>query len=306
VINSTIANNHADQAGGGIQFADIENANFALVDSTVTGNSAGTAGGVYRGYIESPYNTSDSPLDVSSSVVAGNSGGANPDFGVSATASGDLTLGNSLIGTAAGVTYTASPAGSNIVTPEPGLGPLGDNGGPTETMLPTPSSPLVDAGLANGLSKDQRGFARTVDYPGVPSTHGSDGTDIGAGELRVNEVDGAFLEAPSPQKQGKKKVEVEVTGGADERVKLEAFGVITIGKGNAVLKATVDQVNAGDRSTLTVKPKTKKAQKRILKALGKGRKVTANLTGKLIDSTGNVYEQELSAKLKGKGKKKGS
>jgi hypothetical protein len=304
VFNSTIANNTAGGSGGGIQFADIENVNFSLVDSTVTGNSAPAGGGVLRGYDVSSGSSSDSPLDVKSSVVAGNKGGDDPDFTVNTSASGDLTLGNSLIGTAAGVNYTASPAGSNIVTPEPGLGPLGDNGGPTETMLPTPSSPLVDAGLANGLSKDQRGFARTVDYPGVPSTHGSDGTDIGAGELRVNEVDGAFVDAASPQKQGKKKVKVKVTGGADEQVKFEAFGVITIGKGNAVLKATVDQVNAGDRSTLTVQPKKKKSQKRILKALGKGRKVTANLTGKLIDQTGNVYEQDLTAKLKGKVKKK--
>src|SRR5262249_46744220 len=43
------------------------------------------------------------------------------------------------------------------------LGQLGDNGGPTQTMLPGSSSPAIDTGLvAAGLPlNDQRGFERT-------------------------------------------------------------------------------------------------------------------------------------------------
>jgi hypothetical protein len=66
---------------------------------------------------------------------------------------------------------------------DPELGALAGNGGPTETMLPAPTSPLVDAiptgscqiGDAAGIATDQRGDSR----PGAPDTN----CDIGAAEL---------------------------------------------------------------------------------------------------------------------------
>jgi hypothetical protein len=296
VVNSTIAGNSSGDAGGGIQFADIENTDFALVDSTVTGNDAVRGGGVFRGYAHVGGST-DSPLDVSSSVVDGNHAtGAGTDFAVAAGASGALTLGNTLAGSVAGVTYTADPAGSNIVGEDSKLRPLADNGGPTETMLPKPKSPLVDAGLANGLVKDQRDGPRTVDYPGVPSTHGSDGTDIGAAELDV--LEDPFLSMAKPQLQSGKKVKLEVKAGAGEDVRATATGVIVLEKGNAVARMTRDRVDAGKRTTLTVKTKTRPGNRRIMRALSKGQAVTARIKGKLKDSSGNTYERTLRAKLK--------
>jgi hypothetical protein len=182
VVNSTVHGNDA-ALGGGIQFADITNTEFTLENSTVTGNSAtDSGGGVFRGY--ATFGNSVSPLDVSSSVVSGNTatvGGA--DFAASPNASGDLTLGNTLVGDTTGVTYTADPPGSVLVGVDPQLGPLTDNGGETETRLPAPTSPIINAGLANGLTVDQRREVRTVLFPGVPNTLGSDGTDMGAVEL---------------------------------------------------------------------------------------------------------------------------
>ena len=67
----------------------------------------------------------------------------------------------------------------------PLLGALVNNGGPTQTRLPLPSSPLIDAiptsacqlDGASGVTTDQRGFAR-------PSPTG-DACDIGAAEVQA-------------------------------------------------------------------------------------------------------------------------
>ena len=77
--------------------------------------------------------------------------------------------------------------GSNITGTDPDLGPLQDNGGPTETLLPNLTSPVIDAGVANGLTTDQRGLPRTFDPVSVPNKNGSDGTDIGSTELQAGE-----------------------------------------------------------------------------------------------------------------------
>lgn len=305
VINSTITGNQAD-FGGGVQFVDMDSSvPFTLTDSTVTGNEAVDGGGVLRGSVGAA--SSESPLDVSSSIVTANTAsGSGADFYTIPVATGTLTIGNALLGDVSGVTYSPDPAGSNIVGANAQLGPLTDNGGPTETMLPAPSSPAINAGLANGLTTDQRGDARTVAYPGVPNSHGSDGTDIGAAELAIpappdTTVTDPYLEIESPQVEGKEKVKVEVTAGAGELVNAEVWGKIFVGKGNAVMKSAKVAVSSGQRTTITVVPKKKKATRRILKALANGRKVTAKLTGKLADEAGNEYSKDLQARLKPKG-----
>src|SRR5690606_9614127 len=59
------------------------------------------------------------------------------------------------------------------------LGALADNGGPTETMLPEPGSPLLDAipaaACPDDVVMDQRGVARPQGF----------GCDIGAVEVEV-------------------------------------------------------------------------------------------------------------------------
>jgi hypothetical protein len=70
------------------------------------------------------------------------------------------------------------------------LGPLQDNGGPTWTHALLSGSPAIDQGKANavpglGLTTDQRGFPRPVDFAGVSNAPGGDGSDIGAFEAQV-------------------------------------------------------------------------------------------------------------------------
>jgi hypothetical protein len=76
-----------------------------------------------------------------------------------------------------GGTVTGAP-----LSADPQLGPLQENGGPTPTMLPATSSPVVDAGSSFGLATDQRGLPRPADFPSL--AHAGDGADIGAVELQ--------------------------------------------------------------------------------------------------------------------------
>lgn len=184
VVDSTIVDNTAAQ-GGGIQFADVNAAgSFAVIGSTITGNTAtDRGGGIFRGY--GAGGGTDTPLEVTSTVVADNSAvNGGPDISQSPSAIGDLTLGNSLLGDPSGAAFVETPNG-NLFGVDPQLGPLTDNGGPTQTRLPEPTSPLLDAGLAAGQSTDQRGETRTVELPDVPNQLNSDGTDIGAVERQL-------------------------------------------------------------------------------------------------------------------------
>jgi hypothetical protein len=231
--------------------------------------------------------------------VAGNTGG---DFGLGSSASGDLTLGNVLIGDTTGVTYTADPAGSNIVGADPQLGALADNGGPTQTMLPAKSSPLVDAGLANGLTADQRGLARTVEVPTVPNTHGSDGTDIGAVEFGDIEVTDPRVEFKKKQKVGN-SLAVKLKAGAAEDVDLSVFGRIKSKRGIPVQRFDGD-VPSGELAKVKLKPRKSdsKGVAKIKRSLANGKPVKAKLTVLMVDAFDNSYEQKLTIKLKPKKK----
>jgi hypothetical protein len=48
-----------------------------------------------------------------------------------------------------------------------------------------PGSPAIDRGNSFGLTTDQRGHRRPVDYSAIPNPDGGDGSDIGAVEADV-------------------------------------------------------------------------------------------------------------------------
>ena len=66
----------------------------------------------------------------------------------------------------------------------PRLGPLQNNGGPTDTMALLTNSPALDKGKSFGLRTDQRSVTRPFDDPAIANASGGDGSDIGAFELR--------------------------------------------------------------------------------------------------------------------------
>jgi hypothetical protein len=97
---------------------------------------------------------------------------------------GGFDLSYSLIEEKGDAPVTESPGGSNIFGSDPLLGALANNGGPTMTLLPAGTSPVVDHGKAPArLPEDQRGLNRDVDGdPG--NAAGGDGSDIGAVEVQ--------------------------------------------------------------------------------------------------------------------------
>jgi hypothetical protein len=161
LTNVTLSGNSAVGAlgnGGGL-FSD---GTLTLTNATVSGNSAGSGGGLFNG--------DHGTLTLTNVTVSGNTaqGAGGVANGESRLLSGTVTLTNSIV---AG--NTSGPFSSNIsgdysashslVGGDPMLAPLGDYGGPTQTMAPLPGSPAIDAGdsTAPGLpNTDQRGFAR--------------------------------------------------------------------------------------------------------------------------------------------------
>ncbi|MGP8252444.1 MAG: beta strand repeat-containing protein [Terracidiphilus sp.] len=190
--NSTISGNSAISGNGGYSYGggiDSENGTaLTLTNSTISGNSAGSyGGGINSG------GTSTAANDTIAGNFAGTGGAGIYNFG------GSLSLGNSVVSgnqlgtqaspgnyddlddTTGNTTFTAGNNGGNVVgyynapsaTPpaSSGLAPLGNYGGPTQTMLPQPGSAAICGGLAanipNGVTTDQRGDPNSnANYPG--------------------------------------------------------------------------------------------------------------------------------------------
>ena len=97
-------------------------------------------------------------MNIINSIVSGNTHPFAPDI---TTTDPTINVNYSAIGSSAGFTMSASsgnnlPFGANLL-----LGPLADNGGPTQTMLQQTGSPLIDAGsnalVPSDVITDQRG-----------------------------------------------------------------------------------------------------------------------------------------------------
>jgi len=224
--DSTLAENFVESgdvaSGGGIFVAEGLK-NFEIDAVTITGNkvhstkATGKAGGIEGSGREG------NPLRVIGSTIVGNSAdhGGNLEIG-DATEFADTVVSGGI--SAAGEENCATTttivsrgfnldnrnqcdftAAGDIVDSDPQLGELAANGGPTLTMLPAPTSPLVDAGSSFGLTTDQRGLPRPVDDPQVANSAapGADGAEIGAVELParppVLPLPPAPPAAPAPQ-----------------------------------------------------------------------------------------------------------
>lgn len=201
INDSTFSGNSSADGGGGAIASLGSLANLNMVDCTVANNNAAFAaiwshgGAMNLTFCTVSLNTGsegtggvvleDGPDTLFDSIVAGNTGTVDPDIGGSG-ATVSLT-GTNLIGQPSSVYYAlTSPGmpdtngqlvGSAADPLNPDLAPLGNYGGPTQTMPPLPGSLAIDAALANGLMPvtDQRGLPR-VSGPGP---------DIGAVELAV-------------------------------------------------------------------------------------------------------------------------
>lgn len=190
-VDSTISGNSAN-SGGGVSVGGLAttvtsapatntpvvggNGVIDLQNSTVASNSATAGGG--GAYLSAHGST----LDLTSTVLADNTAaaGANDADRADGSADGGLDLSYSLVENPGDALKTQA---SSITGVDPDLGPLADNGGPTRTQLPSPTSPVVDQGKAPArLLTDQRGHARIVAGDAADPA-GGDGADIGAVEV---------------------------------------------------------------------------------------------------------------------------
>lgn len=206
VINSTLNNNVANNGnGGGIITGSIVN----IINSTLHGNFAGGRGGaIYQNSLDAQISISQStivqniaalggggvgnnnagPIRIINTLVAFNVSGNGPDLLGPFTSLGHNLLTN--FSGSSGFTLGTNNANGDLVGASfapisPILGPLQNNGGPTQTIALLPGSPAIDAGdncvvvgggcLTTPLTTDQRGISRQVNQT----------VDIGAFESRA-------------------------------------------------------------------------------------------------------------------------
>jgi len=145
VTNSTFSGNTATSTSGAIYNGK---GTVNVTGSTFSGNTATNASGAI-------YNNGGGTLTLTLSVVAGNTAPTGPDlFGAVSTDGG----GN-VIGTTAD--STGLSAASDKLDVPALLGPLANNGGPTQTFALLSGSPAIDiAPCPTGLTTDQRGVPR--------------------------------------------------------------------------------------------------------------------------------------------------
>lgn len=219
VVGSTISRNSAT-GGGGIS-ARV-GVTLTLADSTVSGNKANdTGGGIYSNGTVNLYfdtiadnfvagETGETEETTDADAGSGAGGAGVNTFGGGTVLLSNTLLANNLVGSAlancgasGGATTTANiiddgysldsgsscdlHAGGDLSNVDPQIGPLANNGGPTETHALLSGSPAINAGSDPGVTftvlgasfnpaaVDQRGIARNntpdigaYEVPSVP------------------------------------------------------------------------------------------------------------------------------------------
>ena len=136
VNSSTFYNNLGSSGAGAID--DTQSGSLMVTGSTFYGNnSIDSTGGIA---------VANSSFLMSNTIATGNGGG-------------DC----SITGSACPATGTAG----NVVGVSANLAPLGNYGGPTQTMIPLPGSVAICAIVPSGTGTDQRGMAWPVTYSGT-------------------------------------------------------------------------------------------------------------------------------------------
>ena len=309
VENSTVSGNTArantagGEAGGGILNRD---GTVTIRNSTVSGNTGGSGRG--GGITNSALAAGDSSvITVASSTIAANTGsGANlfnqSNFAGAALLSIRSTIvsdpqgGESNCASAGGAGFDSE--GYNLADDDscqltgtadqpstnPELGSLGDNGGPTETMAVPFSSPAVDQGIGDGLTDDQRGLTRPVDFSSIANAPGGDGADIGAFELQASSNEFSFGRVKKNKKKGTAKLTVKVPGP----------GKLKLAKTKKV-NGKKKQADTAGKVRLPIKPRGKATKK--LKGKGKA-KIKAQVTYTPDGGEARTKTKKLKLKLK--------
>jgi hypothetical protein len=153
VLNSTIADNTADMSGGGL-FANgdvsLRSASVAYNEADVDQTGGESGGGVFL------RSDVDAEFTATNSLMALNSVGSTTQDCVGPFDAANHNLVSALDPMCMGLGHA-----SNLVRPDPGLGPLAANGGPTTTIRLVRASPAIGAAAQRTSPRvDQRGVRR--------------------------------------------------------------------------------------------------------------------------------------------------
>ncbi len=192
LLNSTIVGNKAED-GGGVYNDGID---FRIKNSTIVGNEATRGRGIFTHSSFPLLVGPDFPSMTVNHTIVADQGGVDLGTDLCFDQHFDQTSGVERGLFSGGFNLRGNDSCSfteptDILNPDPLLGALADNGGPTRTHLPLVGSPVINAGATSTtdlvelpacLKMDQRGIQR-------PKTGGNPGglrCDIGSVELKAN------------------------------------------------------------------------------------------------------------------------
>ncbi|MCH8543104.1 MAG: MBG domain-containing protein [Alcanivorax sp.] len=256
ITNSTISGNTASGTVGGLELAPREDANQArLTHVTITDNRSGlvnaeaAAGGLR-------VVTTNAPTRLYNTLVAANFRGAG---NTADNIFGSLhnSSEHNLIGTGGNGGLTQGTNGNLVGVDDPGLLPLGDYHGGTETHALRNGSPALDAGstaLPGVAAQDQRGWPRAAASASLtPMNH----TDIGAYEAHptLSLVDDQTATAPTsgtrivevPFQVGDSALGVTVTASSSNQTLIPDSALQVTGSDHdRILRITLSANQVGD------------------------------------------------------------
>ncbi|MDW8240859.1 MAG: choice-of-anchor Q domain-containing protein, partial [Acidobacteriota bacterium] len=164
ITNSTFSDNSAVNSGGVISHTS---GTVSIINSTLSGNSAGLGGGIRY----------SATVNIKNSIV-----GNSPTGGDCSAAGGTLNVDGTNFDTSG-----SCPGFTQVTSMQLNLGPLADNGGPTQTHALLPGSVAIDAvsdctdlqsPTPQQVTTDQRGVRRPLDG----DADGTPECDVGAYE----------------------------------------------------------------------------------------------------------------------------
>ena len=241
VTNCTFTGNSAGIDGGGM--VNRSNSNPTVTNSTFSGNSASTSGGGMYNYNSSP--------TVVNSILWGASGGEIVNSGTSVPSLSFCVVQGGYWG------------GTGILEGDPKLGPLADNGGPTQTHALLAHSSALGAGISAGApGADQRGITRPqgVKY------------DIGAYEADA----GSVTVTITPEEARIAGAQWSLDGGTTWKNSGETASDILPGSYTVTFKDVTDWTKPEDQAVTVTKDATVTVEKTCVRHTGN---VRVNITG---------------------------
>jgi len=182
IVQTTLSGNSATTSGGGVYSRNRKL--FFVASSTIIGNSAGQSGGGI--YIQDAI---DNEVIFQNSYIANNTSSGN-GADVFMENQSDINTPdsrNNFIGDSDTTGFIDGANGNIVNVTTAQVGPLQNNGGPTQTHEPLPGSRIVDAGnnqLVTNILQIIPGLIIDFDQRGFPRIDGGT-VDIGSVELPI-------------------------------------------------------------------------------------------------------------------------